>query len=168
MRWIAEAAEIGVMRSGNYQPSRGRQQPVKLLYGSDDVGHMLNQMNGPHLAERIVGERERKLVEVGHNIGACVRIAVDANGARVFVNAAANVENRQLARCYCSNGRRHCYSVPTSAADADDFDGQAVQWQNAVYAAQLNGFRRHAKNNTRLFVLREVEGASLFHLKHSP
>ena len=49
-------------------------------------------MDRLELVERRVPERVGKAVQIADHIGAAGRVAVDANRAREFVDAAANVE----------------------------------------------------------------------------
>jgi hypothetical protein len=60
---------------------------------------MLNDVHRSHLSKCAVGEREGELIKVSDDIGSGGRISVHPYGARVLVNAAANVQHRQLARC---------------------------------------------------------------------
>jgi len=66
---------------------------VKLFHGADHILDVLNDMDGPDLCERAVAKRVREAVEVGEDVGAAGRIAVDADGARELVDAAPYVEN---------------------------------------------------------------------------
>jgi hypothetical protein len=46
-----------------------------------------------HFRERTVSKREGKTVEVGDNVRARIRVPIYANRPRVFVDAAADVED---------------------------------------------------------------------------
>jgi hypothetical protein len=50
-------------------------------------------MDGAQLSEGAIAERVWKTIQVAEDIGAGVRVAIYANGAGVFVDAAADVEN---------------------------------------------------------------------------
>jgi hypothetical protein len=52
---------------------------------------MLYQVNGANLAKRRVGERQWEAIEIREDIRARVRVAVYADGARVFVDPAADI-----------------------------------------------------------------------------
>src|SRR5579862_2258199 len=93
MRGIAERAEVGVMRRGNEQPAAASEHAMELLHGADHVRHVLDHMNSVQLGEGTVAKRVRKTVEIAKHVGACIRIAIHADGARVLVDAAADVEN---------------------------------------------------------------------------
>src|ERR1700722_15531961 len=93
MRGVAERAEVGVMRRRDKKPAAGLQHPMKFLHGPDDVGHVLDDVDSAQLAERAVAKRVWKTIQVAKHVGAGIRVAIHANGSRVFVNSAADVEN---------------------------------------------------------------------------
>ena len=71
---------------------------MKLLHGADHVRDMLDDMDGAQRRERVVAKGIREAVEIADHVGAAARIAVDADGARIFVDAAADVERACAAR----------------------------------------------------------------------
>lgn len=81
------------MGRGDDYPAARRQQPIELFHGADDVANMFDDMNGANFAERAITERERVVVEIGNHIGVGVRIAIKANGARVLINPASNIQD---------------------------------------------------------------------------
>src|SRR5271169_3361848 len=93
MRGVAERAEVGVMRRGEKHAAARREHAMKLFHGADHVRDVLDHMDRAQLTERIVAKRVRKTVEIAKHIGAGIPIAIHADGARVFVDAAADVEN---------------------------------------------------------------------------
>ena len=98
MRRIAERAEIGIVRRYDYQLAAGPQHAMKLLHRANDVRYMLDHVNGAYLVERAVAERIWKAVQVAQDICARVRIAVDPDRPRIFVDAAPHIEHaRRLA-----------------------------------------------------------------------
>ena len=64
---------------------------MKLFHQADDVSDMLNNVNGPHFAERIVVKGERDMVEVGDHIGGGVRVSINADRTGIFFDAAADI-----------------------------------------------------------------------------
>ncbi len=64
---------------------------MELFHQADDVSNVLNDVNGPHFAERIVAKRKRDMVEVGDHIGGGVRISIQADRAGIFLDAAADI-----------------------------------------------------------------------------
>ena len=81
----------GVVRGDDDDAPAIGEQAVKFFHGADDVANMLNDVHGANLSEAAVGKGERELVEIGNDVGAGFRIAIEADGAGIFVNAAANV-----------------------------------------------------------------------------
>jgi hypothetical protein len=66
---------------------------VEFFHGADHILHVLNYMNGADLAESVIAERVGEAVEFGEDVGAGGGIAIDADGAGEFVDAASYVEN---------------------------------------------------------------------------
>src|SRR5579872_4025577 len=89
---IAERTEVGVVRCHQKHAPRWRGHAMKFLHGGDHVRDMLDDMDGAHARERIVAKRIRKAVEIADDVGAAARIPVDADGAGIFVDAAADVQ----------------------------------------------------------------------------
>ncbi len=112
MRGVAERAEVGIVRSGDEDASAIPQQAMELLHGTDHVGHVLDNVDGPDFVEGVIAERVRKVVEIAKDVGARSGNAVDADRAGIFVNPTPNVENSRLQR----RGRafRHPSSVSTA------------------------------------------------------
>ena len=71
----------------------GAHQAVKLLHGGHDVGHMLDHVDGQQAVEGVVAKGIGQAVEVAEDIGAAGGIAIDADGARLLMNAAADIED---------------------------------------------------------------------------
>jgi len=84
------------MRRDDHEPAAGREQAVKLFHGADDVRQVLDDVNGADLSKRVFAEREREMVEIGENVGPGVRVAIDTDGSRIFVDPAADVEDGKL------------------------------------------------------------------------
>lgn len=120
---IAKRAEIGVVWSDNNGTPTGREQTMKLLHRSNHIGHMLDDMNRAYLAKGAVAKREWKLIQIGNHIRARMSIAINPDAAGIFVDPAADIENRKFSRsralrdaglgrdAYCSRDRKHCSSV---------------------------------------------------------
>ena len=86
------------MRRDDYGPASWCKQPVELFHCADDVRHVLDDMNGPHLAEGAITKWERILVQICNHVRTRVRIAVEANCAGILVDAAADIEDREFGR----------------------------------------------------------------------
>lgn len=93
VRRIAKGAEVGVVRRRNEELAAGLEQPVQLLHGAHDIGDVLDHMDQPHLIERAVSERIRKMVEVADDVGFGALDSIDADCARVFVDPATYIED---------------------------------------------------------------------------
>ena len=91
VRRIAKRAEIRVVRRHDDNAPTWRKQPVELFHGPDHIGDMFDDVNGPNFAERAVIKREWKMVEIGNHIRLRIRVAIQADRTRIFVDAAANV-----------------------------------------------------------------------------
>src|ERR1035437_1072700 len=93
---IAARAEIGVVRRLDAHRAARAHQAVKLLRGAHHVGDVLDHVDGRQPVERAVGERVGEPVQVRQDVGAAGGIPVDTDGARLLVNAAADVESLHL------------------------------------------------------------------------
>src|SRR5579862_997021 len=117
---IAKGAEVGVVRCDQEEAAAGSAQAMKLFHGADDVGDVLDDVDRAECVEGVVAERVRKTVEVAQHVGATARIAIDADGAGILVDAAAHVEGRPdasgggFARRIYSTSFRHSSSVSTA------------------------------------------------------
>src|ERR1700761_897627 len=83
------------MRSRDDDAAAWSQQPVELLHRPDHVSHMLDDVGCPDLPARAIAERKWKSVEVSEHIRARIRVPVKANGARVLVDPASDIECRK-------------------------------------------------------------------------
>src|SRR5439155_21128291 len=113
VRGVAEGAEVGVVRGLDAHRTAWARQAVELLHGADHVVHMLDHMDRKHAVEAVIAERIRGAVEIAQNVGAAGGIAVDADGARPLVDAAADVQ-----RSYTSWIAIFRHSSSTSTAKA--------------------------------------------------
>src|SRR5208337_5087180 len=93
VRGIAKRAEVGIMRSRQVHSSAGHNHAMKLFHRADHVRYVLDHMNRAQLAKRTVAKRVRKPVEVAQHVGAGVRVAIHADRAGIFVDAAPDIEN---------------------------------------------------------------------------
>ena len=89
---IAKRAEIRVMGGDDKDAAPGLEEPVEFLDGPDDVRDVLDQMDCADFTKRAVPEGEREMVEIGKYVRIGVRVAVDADCARIFLDPAAYVE----------------------------------------------------------------------------
>jgi len=95
MGGVAKGAEVGVVGGDDDGAAVGAEEAMEFFDGADDVGDMLDDVDGADFAKGGVAEGPGEAVEVGDNVGAGMRIAVEADGAGVFVDAAADVEDGQ-------------------------------------------------------------------------
>src|SRR5208282_5808622 len=110
MSGVAERAEVGVVRRDDQNPAARADQAMKLLHGADDVGNVLDDVHGAQGLEGTVAERVGEPVQVAQNVGAATGIAIDADRARIFVDATADVESP----CRGHIDFRHSSSVSTA------------------------------------------------------
>ena len=94
---IAKGTEICVMWRKDNGTATGCQQPVELFHGADDVSHVFDQVNRTNLSEHAVAEREREMIQIRDHIGPGAWIPIQAYSAGLFIEPAADIENRQLA-----------------------------------------------------------------------
>ncbi len=92
---VAKRAEICVMRRNDDGAATRGEQPVEFFHGAYHVGDVLDDMRYAQLAKRVIAERIREMVEVSQDVGVSAGIAIDTDGARVFIAAAADVQNRK-------------------------------------------------------------------------
>ncbi len=69
---------------------------MEFLERADDIGYVLNHVNRPHLAKGTVAKRIGEVIQVGDDIRAGIGIPINTDGARIFVDPAADIQNRQL------------------------------------------------------------------------
>src|SRR5689334_12060268 len=93
MSGVAEGAEIGVVRRFDANRAAGADQAMKLLHRPDHVIDVFDDVDGGEAVEGAVGERVGEAIEIGEDVGAAGRIAVEADGAGLFMNAAADIED---------------------------------------------------------------------------
>ena len=96
--WIAEGAEIRVVRSLDTNAPARPDQAVELFHCPDHVRQMFNDMDGSQLVKAAVAERIREAVQLADDVGGTRRIAVDPDRTWVFANPAADVKRSQEAR----------------------------------------------------------------------
>src|ERR1700685_303470 len=113
---VAEGAEVGVRRRGDDEAAAGREHTMKLLHGADDVGDVLDDMNGAQLGEGAVADGIRKTVQVAEHVGARVGSAIKADRAGIFVDAAADVENAAGGGLRASQAYRGSFRHSSSVA----------------------------------------------------
>lgn len=80
------------MRSYDEHATAGLEQPVEFLDGPDNIRYVFDEMDCADLTEGTVPEREREVVEVGDDISIGVRVPIDPDCARIFVDPAAYIE----------------------------------------------------------------------------
>jgi hypothetical protein len=93
MSWIGWPIGIRIVRRCNLNPAARLSDPVKLCNERHYVGNMLGDVATNNFIEFIVSKRIRNRSQIVNYIRVSLRICVDANRARSFVPAAANIEN---------------------------------------------------------------------------
>ena len=66
---------------------------MKFFYGSNHIGHMLDDMHCADLIEAAIRKRVGQMIQVAQHIGTSSRDAVDADRAGIFVYPATDVED---------------------------------------------------------------------------
>ncbi len=94
MRRIAERTEVRVMRGDDENVAAWLEQAMKFLNGADDIRDVLDEMDGTDLTKGTVAKRKGEVVKIRDDIRVGVRISINPNCARIFLNAAAYVEYR--------------------------------------------------------------------------
>lgn len=92
MRRIAEARKVRVVRRHDEHLTPRPNNAVKLLHHPDYVRYVLYDVDRLQTVEGIVLKGIREPIKLDENIRFGVRIAIDPNGARALINAAADVE----------------------------------------------------------------------------
>ena len=93
---VAERTVIGVVGGFDANEATWFYEAVELLHRTDHVCQMLDDVDRPQLVERAVRQGVREPVQIANNVGCARRINVDADGAWILANSAADVENFQL------------------------------------------------------------------------
>src|SRR5277367_6259083 len=93
MGGVAEGAEIGVMRGHDKDFPAGTHQAVKLFHAADNIRNVLDDVDCLKGVEGAVAERVGEAVKVAQDVGATGRISIDADGACLLVDPAADVED---------------------------------------------------------------------------
>jgi hypothetical protein len=94
---IAKRAEVGVMGRNNNDPAARDEQPVEFFDSSDHISYVFDHVRGANLAEGAVAERKWEMIQVRDDVGSGMRAAIQAYGAGVLVEPAADIENWELA-----------------------------------------------------------------------
>ena len=115
MGGVAEGAEVGVVRRYQEDAPGWADDAMEFLHGANDIGHVLDDMDGAQGVEGVIAERIRKTVEVAEDIGAAAWVAIDSDGAGMFMDAAPDVQCATSAtgRSYATRFR-HSSSVSTA------------------------------------------------------
>ena len=116
MSRIAERAEIGVVGRDDDRAPAVRQDSMELFHRSDDIGDVLNHMDGANFTEDAVANGVWVVIQISDDVGACSSVAIEADSSRVFVKPAAYIQDgfRAERSSYCSRATRHCSSVSTA------------------------------------------------------
>ena len=91
--WITERTEIGIVRRNDGHSAAGANEAMELLHGLHHIGDVLDHMDGPQRVEGLVAKRIREMVEIRDHVRACTGVAVKSDGAGVFVDSTADVED---------------------------------------------------------------------------
>lgn len=71
------------------------EQAMEFLHHLHNIGNVFNDVDRPYFAERIVRKGIGKPVQIRDNIRPSIYIPIQPNCAGIFVNPAANVQDRQ-------------------------------------------------------------------------
>jgi hypothetical protein len=93
--WVTERTEVCIVRRNDNHAALRREQAVELLHGADHVSDVFYDVDRTDFAEGAVRKGKRIMIEVRDNIRTRIRITIDANRTRIFVDPAANVEDRK-------------------------------------------------------------------------
>src|SRR5579884_2743125 len=93
MRRIAERTEVSVMWRNDVNTAAGTHQAVEFFDGPHHVADVFDDVNRPQQIEGIIFKRVGKPVEIANHVGLGARVDVDADGAWILVDPAADVKN---------------------------------------------------------------------------
>ena len=65
---------------------------MELLDRPDNIRYMFDEMDCADFAKGTIPEREREVVKIGNYVSIGVRVPIDPDCARIFVNPAAYIE----------------------------------------------------------------------------
>jgi hypothetical protein len=80
------------MRSYDEHAAAGLEQPMELLDRPNHIRYVFDQMDRTNFAKGTVPEREREVVKIGNYVSIGVRVPIDPDRARIFLNPAAYIE----------------------------------------------------------------------------
>ena len=92
---VAEGTVIGIVRRDDESPTARRKQPMEFFHQANHVTDVLNYMNRPDFPERIIPQWEWKLIKIREDVGAGIGVSIEADRARVLINTAPDIEDRQ-------------------------------------------------------------------------
>ena len=87
---------------------------MELLHGADHIGNMLDHMDRAQLTEGAVAKWVGKTVQIAQHVGAGVRVAIQADGAGVFIDTAPDVQNALGGGGAYTASFKHSSSVSTA------------------------------------------------------
>src|SRR5262245_19965171 len=144
MSWIAEGAEVRIVRRLDPHRAPAAHQPVKFLHAADHVVDVLDHMDRRQPVERTVGEGVRKAVQVRQDIGAARGIPVQPDRSGLFMNPAADVKNSQAA------SRRHDSRVSSAKSHWSRVTINGGHSRSVLSPApRISRPRRKARSTTR-------------------
>jgi hypothetical protein len=97
MGGIAKGAEISVMWRNDDDPTARCEYAMELFYSADHISYVFDDVDGADLAEGAVAERKWEMIQVRDDVGPGMWASIQAYGAGVLVEPAADIENWALA-----------------------------------------------------------------------
>jgi len=104
MGGIGESVRGRKMRNPDTHDRSPASDSMDFSHHRDHIVHMLDQMEGEHQFETIIGERPRYLIEIMDYVGAHVAAQVNVDGLGNIVAAAAKVEDYFLRAHFLTSG----------------------------------------------------------------
>lgn len=93
---ITEGTEIGIVRRHNHDAASRYEQAMELFDGGDDIRDVLDDVSSTNLPERVIAKRVRRMIEVCEDVGPGVRIAIQPDRTGIFVDSAADIQDRKV------------------------------------------------------------------------
>lgn len=100
MSWIGSPVRVRVMRRDNSDAAAGLRDPMQFSNEHHHVRHMLDDVTANDLIEFAIGEGIRHDAQIVNHVCLRTGIRIDSDRARMFVLAAANIED--LGGCWGS------------------------------------------------------------------
>lgn len=93
---ITKRTEIGVVGRNDNDAAARCEQPMELFNRGDNFSYVFDDVRGADLAEGVVAEREREMIQACDHIRPSMRVPIQAYGAGVLIEPAPYVKYREL------------------------------------------------------------------------